>query len=61
MMVYFRKRLPEAVVNDCNERIVRHGLKVVRSSGSQVPGDDNGSGGGSTNPAAQPKLSSQKR
>ena len=21
MMVYFRKRLPEAVVNDCNERI----------------------------------------
>ena len=28
MMVYFRKRLPEAVVNDCNERIVRHGLRV---------------------------------
>jgi IS5 family transposase len=27
MMVSFRKRLPEAVVNDCNERIVRHGLK----------------------------------
>lgn len=61
MMVYFRKRLPEAVVNDCNERIVRHGLKVVRSSGSQGPGDDNGSGGGSTNPAAQPKPSSQKQ
>jgi IS5 family transposase len=31
MMVYFRKRLPEAVVNDCNERIVRHGLKVIHS------------------------------
>ena len=61
MMVYFRKRLPEAVVNDCNERIVRHGLKVIRSSGSQGPGDDNGSGGGSTNPAAQPKPSSQKQ
>ena len=26
MMVYFRNRLPESVVNDCNERIVRHGL-----------------------------------
>ena len=24
MMVYFRKRLPESVVNDCNKRIVRH-------------------------------------
>ena len=59
MMVYFRKRLPEAVVNDCNERIVRHGLNVVRSSGSQGPGDDNG--GGLTNPAAQPKPSSQKQ
>jgi IS5 family transposase len=34
MMVYYRKRLPEAVVNDCNERIVRHGLKVISSSDS---------------------------
>jgi hypothetical protein len=32
MMVYFRKRLPESVVNDCNERIVRHGLNVIRSA-----------------------------
>ena len=47
MMVYFRKRLPEAVVNDCNERIVRHGLKVIRSSDDQDPGDHSGSGGGS--------------
>jgi hypothetical protein len=31
MMVYFRKRLPEAAVNDCNERIVSHGLTVIRS------------------------------
>ena len=63
MMVYFRKRLPEAVVNDCNERIVRHGLKVIRSSDSQGLGDDNCSGGsgggGSGNPAAQPQPSSQ--
>jgi IS5 family transposase len=28
MMVYFRKRLPESVVNDCNERIVHYGLKA---------------------------------
>jgi transposase len=61
MMVYFRKRLPESVVNDCNERIVRHGLNVIRSSGSQGPDDDNGNGGGSTNPAAQPKPSSQQQ
>ena len=31
MMVYFRKHLPEAVVNDCIERIVRHGLRVKGS------------------------------
>ena len=28
MMVYFRKRLPEAVINDCNERIVRSALPL---------------------------------
>jgi IS5 family transposase len=60
MMVYFRKRLPEAVVNDCNERIVRYGLKVIHSSDSQDRGDDSGSGG-STSPANQPKPSSQKQ
>jgi IS5 family transposase len=38
MMVYLRKRLPEAVVNDCNERIMRHGLKVNRLSDPQGPG-----------------------
>jgi transposase, IS5 family len=37
MMVYFRKRLPEAVVNDCNEGIVRHGLKVIRAFVCQNP------------------------
>ena len=61
MMVYFRKRLPEAVVNDCNERIVRHGLNVIRSSDTQRPGDDNDSGSGSTNPADKSKLSPQKQ
>ena len=29
MMVYFCKRLPEAVVKDCNERIVQHGLNLI--------------------------------
>jgi len=61
MMVYFRKRLPETVVNDCNERIVRHGLKVIRSSDSQGSGDDNGGGGGYTNPAVQTQPSPQKQ
>ena len=50
MMVYFRKRLPEAIVNDCNERIVRQGQKVIGSSDPQGPRDDDGSGG-STSPA----------
>lgn len=35
MIVNFRKRLPETVVKDCNERIVRHGLTMIRSAGSQ--------------------------
>jgi IS5 family transposase len=60
MMVYFRKRLPEAVVNDCNERIVRHGLKVIRSSVDRDPGD-HGSGGGSTSTADKPQPSPQKQ
>ena len=61
MMVYFRKRLPEAIVNDCNERIVHHGLNVIRASDAQGPGDDNGSSGGSTSPPGQPTPSSQKQ
>ena len=60
-MVYFRKRLPEAVVNDCNEQIVRHGLEVIRSSDSQESGDDNGSGGGSASTAEQPRPPSEKQ
>jgi IS5 family transposase len=60
MMVYFRGRLPEAVVNDCNELIVRHGLIVIRSSVDCDPGDD-GSGGGSTSTADKPQPSPQKQ
>jgi IS5 family transposase len=61
MMVYFRKRLPEAVVNDCNERIVRHGLKVIRASDSQDPGDGSGNGGGSASTGEQPMPSAQRQ
>jgi hypothetical protein len=61
MMVYFCKRLPEGVVNNCIEEIVRHGLKVIRSSDSQGPGDDTGRGSGSTNPADQRQPSSQEQ
>jgi hypothetical protein len=46
MMVYFHKRLPESVVNECNERIVRHGLNVIRSSDSSDQ-DENSSRNGS--------------
>ena len=40
MMVYFRKRLPESVVNDCNEQIIRHGLAVIQSTAAQDDHDD---------------------
>jgi hypothetical protein len=48
MMVYFRKRLPESVVNDCNERIVRHGLNVIRSSDSSDQDDSSSNGRSAT-------------
>jgi hypothetical protein len=55
MMVYFRKRLPESAVNDCNERIVRHGLSVIRSAESEDDEDgDNDSGLTSSDQPAQP-------
>ena len=53
MMVYFRKRLPESVVNDCHERIVRHGLNVIHSAASTDQDDDNSHGGGAACPADQ--------
>jgi len=53
MMVYFRKRLPESVVNDCNEQIVQHGLNVIRSSAVNDHDDDGSHGGGAARPADQ--------
>jgi hypothetical protein len=51
MMVYFRKRLPESVVNDCNDRIVRHGLNVIHSSAANDHDDDDGNQGDETGSA----------
>ncbi len=45
MMVYFRKRLPESVINDCNERIVRHGLSVIQSETDEEHDDGDQDGG----------------
>ena len=46
VIVNFRKRLLEAVVNDFNEQIVHHGLSVVRCSApSNNDGDDSNHGG----------------
>ena len=45
MMVYFRKRLPESVVNDCNERIVRHVLNLIRASETEDHDQDDSQGG----------------
>jgi IS5 family transposase len=53
MMVYFRKRLPESVVNDCNERIVRYGLNVISSAASTDHDDDSSHGGGTARPVDQ--------
>jgi IS5 family transposase len=61
MTIYFRKRLPEAVMSNCNGRIVYHRLKVIRSPYSQDPDGDYGSGGGSNNPEAQPQPYSEKQ
>ena len=61
MMVYFRKRLPDSVVNDCNERIVRYGLNVIRSSDSQDPDDESSDGGSSAGTGDQPMPPAQKQ
>jgi IS5 family transposase len=45
MMVYFRKRLPESVVNECNERIIRHGLNVIRPAESESDEDNDSDSG----------------
>jgi hypothetical protein len=56
--VYFRKRLPEAVINDCNERIVRHGLAVIKSEAAEESDDDQD--GGSVSGDQHPVQSTQK-
>jgi IS5 family transposase len=55
MVVYFRKRLTESVVNDCNERIVHHGLSVISSSATDDH-DNNNSHGSGTNPAGDQQV-----
>ena len=48
MMVYFRKHLLEVVLNDCNERILQHGLNLIRASETEDHDqDDSQEGGGS--------------
>ena len=44
-MMYFRKRLPESVVNVRNERIVCHGLNVIRSAAAADHDDGRNHGG----------------
>lgn len=48
MIVYSRKRLPEALINDCNERIVRHGLSLIQSETAEDHDDGNQDGGSPT-------------
>lgn len=50
MIVYFRKRLLEAFINDCNERNVRHGLAVIQSETAEESDDDQSGGSDSADP-----------
>ena len=58
MMVDFRQRLPESVVNVCNKRIVRHGLRIIRSSEADDH-DADSSHGGEAAPATDQQLGSE--
>lgn len=60
MMVYFRKRLPETVVNDCNERIVQHGLSLIRASETEDHDQDDCQGGGGSACVTEQHISSNK-
>jgi IS5 family transposase len=60
IMVYLRKRPPEAGVNHCNERIVHHGLKVICLSVDHHPGGDVCSRGALTTIADHPQPLPQK-
>jgi hypothetical protein len=55
LMGHFRRRLPESVINDCNERIVRHGLNVIQSAESQD--DEDGHNDGNFSSSDQPVQS----
>ena len=61
MMVHFRKRLPESILNDCNERIVRRGLNVIRSSAANDHGEDDSREGAGNRKADQQITSETKR
>lgn len=50
--MYFQKCLPESLVNAHNERIVRRGLSVIRSSAADDH-DDNSDGGATANTVDQ--------
>ena len=49
MTVYSSKRVPETVINDCNERIVWHGLAVIQSEAAEKRDDDDQGGGSGSN------------
>ncbi|MBM5815006.1 MAG: hypothetical protein FJ083_00010 [Cyanobacteria bacterium K_Offshore_surface_m2_239] len=59
MMVYFRKRLPESVVNDCNERIVLHGLSVIRFAAADSHDNDDSSQGSENAAATDQQIESE--
>ena len=60
MMVYLPQRLPSAMVNVCTERIVRHGLNVIRSSDPKGSDHTHSSGGRTASAGVQQKPSAKK-
>ena len=59
MMVHFRKRLQKWVVNDCNKRIVPHGLNVIHSFAVDENDDHDSTNGGGAGSAADQKIDSK--
>ena len=60
MINYFRKRPPEAVVNDCNECIVRHALNLIWASETEKDDQDGSQGEGGSVYDADQNISSNK-
>jgi transposase, IS5 family len=60
MMVNLRKRLPVSDVNDCNERIVRHGLEAIKQQQDDDEPSDSGSADGSGDATAGHSQSTEK-